>query len=306
MFAQFREAQRRLVSSLCRAPECLTAWLESKRPAVPAKPVRCHVPRSWRTARITSSRREELVGLLERLRTDPACESELIEWLLTALPVSSYLDIAAHFPGAPCPEVEQGVREVTALRERLFGANLGLAKMAAGRRRPDHFGERLSAASAGLLDAIDRYTPGERSARFAYFASYWIRYRLSRHVQKYSCLVKIPVHLRRRVQPENAGGAAPLPPQVISLHQSPAGAAGEELALEGILFDPGPLPSEGTDSRVFDERIRRWLERRLPAEIRVALAYEHGVGVVADAASAYLEELRAKLRERLGLQAGST
>jgi hypothetical protein len=301
-FATFHDAQRRLVACLARHPALLQRWLDSKPPR--AAGADGPTPdRPWRSVRLTAGRRRQLVGLIERAADGPAGQEELAGWLLDSVPVSTYFEVAA----AACPnlreidpEADAHVREVAAMRDRLFEANFGLAKLAAFRRGATDTGDRLSAASSGLLDAVDRYVPGERSARFSYFATYWIRYHLCRQVQKHGCVVTIPINqhrLRRRL--ERSLGEKPPALEVISL-QMPVPLGESEGEFEGLLRDPAPAPNTEGDEAALDERVGGWLRRSLPSATRVMLAYGRGLGRLGEAAQEYVEQRARALQAWLG------
>ncbi|MGH7995636.1 MAG: hypothetical protein ACREFX_04715 [Opitutaceae bacterium] len=303
-FADFYAAQGRLVASLARHPELIRAWFAEKPPHRAARIEAVDRSRSWRSSRLNSLRRRELAELLDGMRTgDPAREEALAAWLLGATPVGTYFEIAA--AAKPSlrsidPEADGRLRELISRRDSLFAANYGLAKIAAIRRHGCDFGDCLSAACSGLLDAIDRYVPGERAARFGYFATYWIRYHLSRNFQKHGSLVRIPIHQYRIERMERAPGDPRRPPiEVVSLSSGRGEAAGDPSHIEALLCDPGPAPSEGSQAGEFDERVRDWLNRRMPPAIRVMLAYGHGVGPLAEAARDYLDHLAGGVRDRL-------
>ncbi|MEQ1674340.1 MAG: nitrilase-related carbon-nitrogen hydrolase, partial [Candidatus Nitrotoga sp.] len=95
--------------------------------------------------------------------------------------------------------VEQGARLVV-LPEYfpVMGLN-DMAKVAVRGRK--NYDELLSPASIGLLAAIDRYVPNAAtSARFGYFANYWIRYHVSRYTQKTNGVVPLSINQQRIVR----------------------------------------------------------------------------------------------------------
>lgn len=303
-FVAFYSAQRRLVACLARRPDTLGRWLASKPRCGRAQANATSPSRTWRAARLTLIRRRELAALIDRVVTGAAPAEELAGWLLAATPVSSYLEmIALARAGSADAELDDCARETVALRDELFDANYGLAKFAALRRRGLDFADGLSAACAGLLDAVDRYVPGERASRFSYFANYWIRYHLSRQSMKHGCVVSVPINHHREDR-RNAAvpGAAREParrfPEVLSLDEPPAD-GGSGSSLQRVLRDPAPGPSDDAGAGDFDERVALWLRGRLPPATRVMLAYGHGVGALPQAAVEYVEQLAAAAWERV-------
>jgi DNA-directed RNA polymerase sigma subunit (sigma70/sigma32) len=213
-----------------------------------------------------------------------------------------------------------------ALREKVFLANYGLAKAAAAHGRPPGFDDRLSAACAGLLDAVDRYVPGERSARFAYFATYWIRYQISRQGQKFGGVVAFPIYQQRMVRKiaqlaldrrqqglgeatqEEVCAALAVGPDAYFRHrqkptvvswQAPAIEGEAETGLDYLLCDPAPAPGAELEGEDLATRINGWLKRSFPPATRVMLAYAHEIGPLPEAAAEYLDHLREIARERL-------
>lgn len=292
--------------------------------------------KSWRTARLNRARRDELSGLLNRVEAPGADPAPLAGWLLAVLPVRTYLTIVdGARPGLAAidPEADHCHRELIRVREELLHANFGLARIAARQRRFLDYDDRLSAASCGLLDAIDRYVPGDRAARFSYFASYWIRYHLSRQAQKAASLVSYPVHQYRvarriaryvaeRSTPDRAPPEAQIRadlklgvnafcwrhprPEVISLHGA-AHPDRDALTLEHCLADPAPEPPAVLGDAEAGSQLRALLRTHAPPDTRLMLAYVHGVGALPEAADDYLAHLHGQVRERMRrlLQPGS-
>ncbi len=327
-FAEFYATQRRLVAGLSRHPDRVRGWFESKPQRATAIAGESSPSQAWRSARLNSLRRRQLAALLDQAPSGDGAAA-LAAWLLAAIPVASYLEIvdfARSDQDSLDAETDRCARQVVAMRNRLLADNYGLAKAAACRRRGEDFDDCLSAACNGLLDAIDRYVPGERAARFSYFATYWIRYHLGRQAQKRSCLVSVPINQHRigrrieRFVEERVGRGLPAPtpaeiraglalgveafyqhgclPEVVSLH---AGSHGdpESRALEHVLCDPGPTPGREANGDEVCERIRGWLRRRVPPATRVMLAYRHGIGGLAEAAEDFIRQRTAASVDRL-------
>jgi DNA-directed RNA polymerase specialized sigma subunit len=326
LFADFYQLQRCLAGHLAAEPALIRAWLEALPPREPEAGRPSRAARSWRTARLSVARRRELDGLLLQAESSAAA-SPLAAWLLAAVPVRTYFEMAgAGGPGgAPPAGARDCHRRLLELRETLFLGNYGLAKAAARRRGLQDYGDMLAAASDGLLDAIDRYVPGPQSARFAYFAGYWIRYHMARHFQKSGSVVSFPVNqhrigrrIDRYLAARQPGARAPSAhelcqelrlghaayfwqqqrPRVVSLH-GPEGAAGEAPAMELVLCDPAPEPAAEIERAEIAERLRLLVAAHAAPDARLMLAYAHGVGVLADAAEDYLAALLDLARARL-------
>ncbi len=315
LFTEFYEVQSGFVRHLAAQPRLIAVWLEGLPPREPEAGEAVRAAKSWRTSRLSSARRRELSVLVSRAEGAVGEAGPLALWLLISVPVCTYFEIAAATgPGAPALAEAAGDchRRLLELRETIFLANYGLAKAAAKRRRD--FAEMLSAASDGLLDAIDRYVPDGRAARFAYFAGYWIRYHMARQFQKSGSVVSFPVNQHRigrridRFLASRAPGAAPPSaeevcqelrlgraayrwqqhrPQVISLH-GPEGAGPEAPTMELRLCDPAPEPADLLEGAEIAAHLRHLLRAEATPAIRLMLAYLHAVGSVADAAEDYL------------------
>ena len=338
LFGRFLELQRRFVAELARHPSLVRSWLESQPPRETEAPDSRGAAKAWRTARLSAARRRELAALLESAGAGTAATDALAAWLLAAVPVCTYLEISACArPSllAIDPAAGACASALVGLRERLFLANYGLAKSAARHRCFQDYGDRLSAASSGLLDAIDRYVPGPRAARFGYFATYWIRYRLGRHAQKHGTLVAFPINqyrISRRIDrflaqrhrhgqppPAEAEIRAELKlgadacywherrPRMVSLHL-PATPDNPTYTLEHTLRDPAPEPAAQLEAGDGAERLRARLRARLTPSARVILARCGGIDSLADAAADFLAHLReqgrAQLRPRRRAAAG--
>jgi DNA-directed RNA polymerase specialized sigma subunit len=330
LFASFRELQSELVSRLSAQPGLIGAWLKTlpRREANASEPEKARVATSWRTVRLSAARRAELAALIARAEPPMGDMASLARWLLHSVPVCTYLEIAdTARPSlrALDPRADDFCRQLISLREALFLANYGLAKIAARPHHPGDHADLLSAASCGLLDAIDRYVPGEKAARFSYFARYWIRYHLSRYIQKNSSVVSFPIHQHRigrrierylAIQP--AGGPAPpgtkvqadlelgaeayhsyrLKPRVVSLHSS-AGDRPETPDVEYFLCDPAPAPDAVLEESETAAHLRALLRASTLPATGVMLAYARSVGALTDAAEDYLAFLQDLILERI-------
>jgi DNA-directed RNA polymerase specialized sigma subunit len=325
LFVEFYALQAEYAAALARLPRVLQAWLDTRIKPARAAEEGSTASQGWRTARLSACRQGELAGMIAQ----PGGEERLATWLRACLPVLSLLEIGDHarpsLAGIDAAAGELAGR-VMALRERVFLANYGLAKAAAAHGRPESYDDRLSAACVGLLDAIDRYVPGERAARFGYFATYWIRYHIGRQAQKFNGVVAFPIYQQRMgrkieqltVQRQGLGLGEPgrtevcaalavgadayhrhrQRPSVMSLNAPVADGEGET-GLEFMLADPAPAPGAELEDEDVSARIEGWLKRSFPPATRVMLAYAHDLGPLPQAAEEYLTHLREIARERL-------
>lgn len=319
LFTHFYTLQGRFAACLAGRPGLVRDWLEAQPRRRRERTESNEATRAWRTARLSGARRRELGTLIERAEGPQPEAGPLAGWLLAAVPVRTFLEIAAR-GRPPDPAAEACQQELVELRDTLFATNYGLAKAAARRRRLEDYGDMLSAASCGLLDAIDRYVPDAKAARFAHFASFWIRYHLSRRAQKNAGVVSFPVNqhrIGRRIQRYLNGReeshAPPSPdelcaelrlgrsayywqwrrPSIVSLH-APMGVGEEALPMEQCLCDPGPEPAAQAEENEIAEALRALLRRRIDPPTRLMLAYLHQVGPLGDAAEDYLAALEAE------------
>lgn len=335
LFADFYAAQGEFARCLAAHPGIIRAWLEARPRWGPreaeAPASGCRV-RAFRSARLSGPRLRELGALIARAERDSGERAPLGRWLLASVPVRTYLemvDFARPSLRAIDPQADRSCRELVRMRDALFSANYGLAKIAAHNRNRRDYSDGLSAASAGLLDAIDRYVPGPRSARFAYFAGYWIRYHLSRHAQKFGTTVAFPIHqhrLGRRIgnflaQRRAEGLPVPAadeicgalkigreaydrhlnPPQMLSLHglDEGDGASPDTTAIEDFLNDPAPAPAAALEEAEIGDTLRALYRTRAAPAVRVMLAYTRGIGCLAEAAEDYLADLQEAALENL-------
>ena len=336
LFRHFYSLQGCLAAHLAGHPGLIRAWLEAQPQRLGETGEAVGASKAWRTARLSGARRQELFGLIRQVERSPAQIRQLALWLLESVPVRIYLemaDLARPSLQVIDPAADECRRELVGLRETLFLTNYGLARVASlNRRHPDH-GDRLSAASCGLLDAIDRYVPGRRAARFGYFASYWIRYHLSRHAQKNGSLVAYPINqhrISRRIDrclaERQSAGQPPASeaeicaelrvgldalywhqrrPRVMSLH-SPAGFESESQTMEHVLCDSAPEPGAALDERETASHLRGLLRVHAAPAARVMLAYARGVGALPEAAEDYLAHLHRVTRDRIRHQVART
>jgi hypothetical protein len=318
LFTDFYSLQSCFAGHLAAQPRLIRTWLEALPPREPEVAEAAPSTKSWRMGRLSSARRRELAGLVVRAEARGDGTQPLAAWLLVSVPVCTYFEIAsADTRGSRLdPAAGDCHRRLLELRETLFLSNYGLAKAAAKRRQPQDYPEMLSAASDGLLDAIDRYVPNARAARFAYFAGYWIRYHMARRLQKTGSVVSFPVNqhrIGRRIDRYLAGrkpdDIPPSPaalcdelqlgrdayywqqrrPHLISLHE---GAGPEAPAMELRLCDPTPEPDALLEQAEIADRLRLLLCAQAGPATRLMLAYAHGIGALADAAEDYLAFLQ--------------
>jgi DNA-directed RNA polymerase specialized sigma subunit len=323
LFREFYALQCRVAGHLAQHLPALRRWLE----ALPQRSGDAHAPvgasKSWRTARLSMGRRRELAQLIAAVERAPGDGAEAIaQWLRASVPVRTYLEIADVVrtgPGGMRPAADESRRELIRRREELFLANYGLAKASAFYGTPQEYDDRVSAASCGLLDAIDRYVPGPQAARFGYFASYWIRYHLARHAQKSGSLVSFPIHqhrlgrkIDRYLESRRAGGLPPPTgakvcaelslgpdayywhqrrPKMVSLHSTGDGDA-DSAAIEFLVCEPEAASNSVLDDSEFVERFERSLRVWIPPATRVMLAYNCGIGRLPEAAEDYLASLQ--------------
>ncbi len=328
LFRDFYSLQDGMTRALAGHPALIRTWLNAQPPRSGESGESSGASKSWRAARLSIARRRELAGLIAAAE-GPGDAAPLGAWLLASVPARTYLeiaDLAAPGFGQSDPAAETQRRRLLRMRETLFAANYGLAKAAAYHSSHPDYDDRLSAASCGLLDAIDRYVPNARAARFGYFASYWIRYHLSRHAQKCGSLVAFPINQHRlcrridRYLTDRQAGGRPRPsvrelcaelhlgrdalywhqlrPRMVSLC-SPAGGGPDSPTVEHLLCDPAPDPVSILDEREIGECQRALLRRCASPATRVMLAYTRGIGGLAEAAEDYLAEMGETARQRL-------
>jgi hypothetical protein len=90
--------------------------------------------KAWRTSRLNLARRRELKALLSESGERPGDPDTLGSWLLSSMPVRTYLDIA-DFAAPNLRAIDSAAddcrRELICMRDSLFAANFGLARNAA-------------------------------------------------------------------------------------------------------------------------------------------------------------------------------
>ena len=328
-FENFYALQRTLTGHLARHFSLVARWLGSQSFRDEDSALSAGPPKAWRTSRLNLARRRELRALVSEAGERSGSDDTLGLWLLSSMPVRTYLeivDLAEPNLRAIDPAADDCRRELISMRDSLFVANFGLVRNAAMSPGSRDHNERLSAASSGLLDAIDRYVPGPKSARFSYFASYWIRYHVSRHAQKFGSLVSFPINQQRisrqieRYLDKRSSSGEPPPslarlcaelrisldayywsrcrPRVVSMHNCASSEYGST-AVEHLLRDPGPDPDDALDEHETAAQLRQLLRAHVRPETRVMLAYLHGIGALSEAAGDHLASLREIARTRL-------
>jgi hypothetical protein len=330
LFTAFYGLQSDFAACLAAHPGLVRRWLEALPPRRHEAAETARRSRTWRTSALSSGRRRELGALIARAEVSQPETASLAEWLLAAVPVRTYFEIAAVAgPGLPAFDLAAADchHRLIGLRDRLFLTNYGLAKAAARRFYHLDYGDVLSAASFGLLDAVDRYVPSPRAARFSYFAGYWIRYHVARQSQKFGSVISFPVNqhrigrrIRRYLADREASALPPPSPQelcsdlqlgraalhlqrrrphMVSLH-APAGPEPQAVAMEHCLCDPAPAPAAILEGNETADRLRLILHHHATPATRVMLAYARSVGALADAAEEYLAGLQETALARLG------
>lgn len=320
-FEDFFALQNTFTQKLAEYPVAVRAWLDSLPPRDDPGTDGTGASNSWRTARLSSSRRRTLADLIAGAECIVSGRSALANFLLTALPVELYFAIAETAVSAQIvlgADLRTTIQLIAAKRNELFAANYGLAKVAVRGRK--NYDELLSPASIGLLAAIDRYVPNAAtSARFGYFANYWIRYHVSRYTQKTNGVVPLSINQQRIVrkidrlieQCRGAGRPAPTEvevrsalkisaeayrwylqqPVVISLDQ-PTSPENEERdresSLANVIAAEAPEPDQVMEDSEIGRYVREMLVREVPAQTRVMLAYARRVGSLCDAGEDYL------------------
>ena len=334
-FAEFYALQRTFAGHLACLPALVRAWLDS----LPPREDGGEGPsasKSWRAARLSAARRRELSALIAKAEESGGALDGLAVFLLKSLPVETYFEIAeAARPSlrALNATAHEICNELAEKRNDLFAANYGLAKKAVRGRKNYH--ELLSAASCGLLAAIDRYVPeGEATARFAYFANFWIRYHISRYGQKNGTIVPLSINQQRIVRKIEcylrdcscAGLPAPSEleictalkispeayywylqrPVIVPLDSMSENEEGEPVrGAENWIASPALGPDEELEHTEIGIYARELLRKTVPPYQRVMLSYARRIGSLPDAAEDYLAELEVQALERLRGQAAN-
>lgn len=331
-FEEFYTLQKKYTEMLAANPAVVGAWLNSLPQRSDLGTEASGASNSWRAARLSSARRRTLAGLIAGAERSVLARDSLSDFLLTALPVEIYFAMcegAAAVQDGLSDELKTIGQLVAAKRNELFAANYGLAKVAVRGRK--NYDELLSPASIGLLAAIDRYVPNAAtSARFGYFANFWIRYHVSRYTQKTNGVVPLSINQQRIVrkierfleQCRAEGKPAPTEfeicsalqisaeayrwylqrPVVLSLDQ-PASSGGEEregeATLGNVIAAEEPEPDQILEDSEIGRYVRELLRNEVPAHVRVMLAYARRVGSLCDAGEDHLLELEGLILARV-------
>ena len=335
-FAEFYAAQKAFAGCLAHLPALVRTWLESLPPREEGGGDGPSASKSWRAARLSGGRRRELSLLIADAEKVPGTFEQLALFLLKSLPVETYFAIAdAARPSlrALDPKADEIYHQLAGQRNELFAANYGLAKSAV--RGKKNFDELLSAASSGLLAAIDRYVPeGETTARFAYFASFWIRYHVSRYGQKNGGIVPLSINQQRVVRKikrylaERRESGLPEPteleicsdlkisaeayywylqqPVIVSLdtfgqdeNEDRDGSRG----FDNLIAAPAPEPAQELENSEIGIYARELMRKTVPSYQRVMLSYARRIGSLVDAVEDYLGDLEVQVLDDLRAQA---
>ena len=332
LFGEFYSLQKRFTDGIAGYPVVVRIWLNSLPHRDDPGTEGSGTSNSWRTARLSSSRRRNLSDLIVGSEGCAAGRQSLSDFLLTALPVELYFAIAeagASTQIAFGADFQTAIQLIAAKRNELFAANYGLAKVAVRGRK--NYDELLSPASIGLLAAIDRYVPNEAtSARFGYFANFWIRYHVSRYSQKTNGVVPLSINQQRIVRKierffeQCRGEGRPAPtefeicsalqvsaeayrwylqrPVVLSLDQPASPGAGEregEATLGNVIAAEEPEPDQILEDSEIGRYVRELLRNEVPAHVRVMLAYARRVGSLCDAGEDHLLALEGMILARV-------
>lgn len=333
LFTEFYALQREFVSCLGHHTALIRAWLDS----LPLRddsnedgPPRAS--KAWRASRLSATRQRELSVLIANAELNPATQPELCAFLLKCLPVSVYLliaDRARPSLGAIDPMAANLYRKLVSQRDHLFDVNYGFVRKAVAGRKP--YDELLSAASCGLVDAIDRYVPERLNlARFAYFASFWVRYQVSRYGQKNNGTVTLSINQQRIIKRiehyledrRRAGLPAateleictdlkispdayywylqrPIMVSLDSIYPTEDENNESSIAGDNLIASPEPKPDEQLEAAEIAEYLREILRKNLPGQRRVMLSYARRIGNLADAVDDYLSDLEAQTLGRV-------
>ncbi len=335
-FTEFYAAQKAFTSCLAHLPALVRTWLESLPPREEGTGDAPSASKSWRTARLSGARRRELSTLIADTEKTPGAWEQLALFMLKSLPVETYFAIAdAARPSlrALDPTADEIYHRLAEQRNDLFAANYGLAKSAV--RGKKNFDELLSAASCGLLAAIDRYVPeGETTSRFAYFANFWIRYHVSRYGQKNGAIVPLSINQQRIVRKikrylaERRESDLPEPteleicsdlkisaeayywylqqPVIVSLDtfvQDENGDRDSSRGFDNLIATPTPGPNHALEDTEIGAYARDLMRKAVPSYQRVMLSYARRIGSLVDAVEDYLGDLEVQVLDDLQAQA---
>ena len=144
-FEDFYSVQRSLTRHLAGHGELIKQWLASRPFRGDEKAGRAGKLKSWRTARLNLARRRELKALVAAAGAGSQREEALAQWLLTSMPVRSYLEIADF--ASPNLRAE-GQRDPSRLLRTRRAAQRGL-----------HHGVDRSVTVAELIAALSECDP---------------------------------------------------------------------------------------------------------------------------------------------------
>lgn len=159
-------------------------------------------PEAWRNDE--SVRASDLAALADAASAhdlDHELANELHDQILAALNG----DPTAPFELDRCSTGDRYRSEIVAAKEELFEArrtfactSLKLVVFVAGRFSGDRMPlpDRIQEGNVGLLKAIDRFDP-ERGTRFSTYATWWIRFSISRALTDQGRTVRVPAYLHR-------------------------------------------------------------------------------------------------------------
>lgn len=200
-----------------------------------------------RVARVAS-------GIVANDQSLPFSSEDLSLLVLAALAV---------MPDGLPDDVAAGHADLTA---RLVEANLALATNLARTARATWrvpFADRLQAARMGMLEALGRYDV-YRGARFATFATWWMRHHIDRSVLDNERVVRVPIHANEALRAAGIveDGVLVGEPQGEAI-QHAAQAALEPLSIEEMIEaldeadpgDEGPTPPDVIDTRYDPDEI---------------------------------------------------
>lgn len=315
-FKEFYELQCLLTKLLSDQPLMVKEWLV--RLPVIAKKVNEGENKSmhWRATKLNFAKRRYLGQLIEDSLEKPDTRNILSRWLIRSMPVGSYLEIVSVSGGFNTCAIRACVKQMIDYRDALFSANLGLAYSIARREHMGSYDDRFSDATKGLLDAVDRFVPLEKHVQFSYFATYWIKFQISRGNQKCQSVVAFPINQQRvkakteRLQmQQEALGLKPLSYEqlarilnvkvatVINSYQKPVAIsintsyAHEEEMLESdyALCDPAPKPDSSLDRVEVKKSLQVYFRKNVGADIRVILCSDEALGSMNEALLDYID-----------------
>jgi len=317
-FKEFYELQCLLTKLFSEQPLVIKEWL-NRLPKIGTKVVEeGNKSMHWRATRLNYARRQYLEQLVSDCLNNFEVRNVLSEWLIKSVPVSSYIEIASisDDSNSDKPEaIHSCVKQLIEYRDMLFNANLGLAYSLARREQLGNFDDRVSDATRGLLDAVDRFVPLEKHVQFSYFATYWIKFQISRGNQKSQSVVAFPINQQRvkakseKLQlKQEALGLSPLSYEqladilhvkldtVINSYQKPVAISintsyvheASMLESDHALCDPAPEPSMTFDHSELIKSLRIYYRHQLTPEVRVMLSSIQDIGSLSEALFDYI------------------